>query len=97
MSPAQRSIALPTTPPLTATNATPIRTNSLVIANLPNTFFHPDVLEALRSYFASFGELYAWAPIKSFSRIVLVFYDEDEAENAKVTTDAQKTGNAVVT
>ena len=87
MSPTQLSIEVPSTPPLSTSDNAPIRTNSLVIANLPTTFFHPSVLEALRSYFAAFGELYAWAPIKSFARIVLVFYEDDDAENAKVTTD----------
>ena len=86
-SPTGLSIAMPSTPPLTMSSTTPIRTNSLVIASLPNTFFIPDVLDALRSYFESFGELYAWAPLKSFSRIVLVFYEDEHAENAKLSTD----------
>ena len=81
------SISLPATPPLTVSSAAPSRTNSLVIASLPSTFFQPEVLDAMKAYFASFGELYAWAPIKSFSRIIVVFYEDADAENAKLTTD----------
>ncbi|EJD06250.1 Calcipressin [Fomitiporia mediterranea MF3/22] len=76
-------ISVPSTPPLSTSASTSSRTNSLVVASLPVAFFHPTVLDALRSYFASFGEIYAWAPIRSFARVILVYYSEDDAENAK--------------
>lgn len=63
------------------------RTNSLVITGLPPAFFHPNALEALRSVFEGFGEVYAWAPIRSFSRVLIVYYNEDDAESAKSGAD----------
>ncbi|KAL5490648.1 hypothetical protein ACEPAI_5482 [Sanghuangporus weigelae] len=81
------SISVPTTPPLSNGGSVTTRTNSLVVAHLPPTFFHPSVLEALRSYFAVYGEIYAWAPIRSFARVILVYYSEDDAENAKLGSD----------
>ena len=57
---------------------------------MPPSFFHPGVLDALRSYFATFGDIYAWAPIRSFARVILVYYDEDDAESAKLGSDGLK-------
>ncbi|KZO92399.1 Calcipressin [Calocera viscosa TUFC12733] len=58
-------------------------TNTLIIPNLPPAFFLPSVLEALKQHFASYGELYAWTPLKGFKRILVVYYDVEDAEAAR--------------
>lgn len=68
------------------------RTNTLVVASLPVPFFHPAVLRVIRGYFARFGDLYSFAPIPSFKRIVIVFWDENAAEEAKLTLNGQELG-----
>ncbi|KAI0927853.1 hypothetical protein AcW1_005269 [Taiwanofungus camphoratus] len=78
----------PSSPALTHSGPpTPRRTNTLVITQLPPTFFEPVVLEALRNHFATYGEIHAWAPLKSFARVILVYYSEDDAETAKQNCD----------
>jgi hypothetical protein len=78
----------PTTPDLTASE-TPVssRTNTLVITSLPQSFFDPLVLDALRTHFESYGDVHTWAPLKAFARIFLIYYDEEAAELAKETCD----------
>ncbi|PCH38566.1 Calcipressin [Wolfiporia cocos MD-104 SS10] len=79
-----------TTPPSLTSNSgppTPRRTNTLVITQLPPSFFEPSVLETLHSHFATYGPLYAWAPLKSFARIMVVYYSGDDAEHAKEGCD----------
>jgi len=63
------------------------RTNTLIITQLPREFFEPSILQALRHHFESYGDIHAWAPLKSFARIILVYYDVDDAEHAKQTCD----------
>ncbi|KAH9842473.1 Calcipressin [Rhodofomes roseus] len=77
-------------PPSLTSNSgppTPRRTNTLVITQLPATFFEPVVLDALRHHFATYGPVYAWAPLKSFYRIIIVYHSEDDAEHAKESCD----------
>jgi hypothetical protein len=63
------------------------RTNTLVLTQLPVPFFHPRVMDALRDHFASHGKLRAWAPLKTFSRVVVVYESEDSADEAKMYCD----------
>ncbi|KZT11144.1 Calcipressin [Laetiporus sulphureus 93-53] len=88
-SPAPSSPLAGTPPSLTSNSgtATPQRTNTLVIAQLPPTFFEAIVLDTLRRHFGTYGSIYAWAPLKSFARIILVYYSEDDAEQAKDACD----------
>ncbi|THH08697.1 hypothetical protein EW145_g2517 [Phellinidium pouzarii] len=81
------SISVPPTPPLSDTPPPVTHTNSLVVTGLSHAFFHPLVLDALRSHFSLYGEIYAWAPIRAFSRVILVYYNESDAENAKLSSD----------
>lgn len=74
-------------PPTGRTPSSPQLTNSLVLTGLPPVFFHALVLDALRDHFEAYGSLYAWAPIKSFSRVIMVYYKEEHAENAKLGSD----------
>ena len=68
-------------------STSPQTTNTLVVTSLPPPFFHPLVLEALRDHFASYGEIYAWAPLRAFARVILVFKDDADAEMAKAHCD----------
>ncbi|CCM04527.1 uncharacterized protein FIBRA_06708 [Fibroporia radiculosa] len=83
------SASIPSSPSLTSNSgpSTPHRTNTLVITQLPASFFEQVVLDTLHNHFASYGPVYAWAPLKSFARILLVYYSEDDAEHAKVDCD----------
>ncbi|TFK45618.1 Calcipressin-domain-containing protein [Heliocybe sulcata] len=63
------------------------RTNTLIVTQLPPAFFHPMVLNTLREHFASYGEIHSWAPIRAFARAILVYYREDDAEQAKLECD----------
>ncbi|OCH88250.1 Calcipressin [Obba rivulosa] len=76
----------PTLPELSDSESTPQRTNSLIV-KIPPEFFHPAILDRLRDHFATYGTIYAWAPIKAFARVVLVYYLEDAAERAKHECD----------
>ncbi|OAX36073.1 Calcipressin [Rhizopogon vinicolor AM-OR11-026] len=62
-------------------------TNSLVITQVPRTFFQPSILNVLRDHFATYGEINQWVPIASFARIILVYFSEDSAELAKHACD----------
>ena len=63
------------------------RTNTLVLAQLPTPFFHPRVMDALRTHFASHGTIRAWAPLRTFSRVLVVYESEDSADEAKAYCD----------
>jgi hypothetical protein len=63
------------------------RTNTLVLTQLPKPFFHPRVMDALRDHFASHGKIRAWAPLRTFSRVVVVYESEDSADEAKTHSD----------
>jgi len=77
------SPTLVASPPATG----PKRTNTLVLTQLPTPFFHPRVMDALRSHFASHGEIRAWAPLRTFARVVVVYHSEDSADEAKSYCD----------
>lgn len=66
------------------------RTNTLVLAQLPTPFFHPRVMDALRDHFASHGTIRAWAPLRTFSRVIVVYESEDSADEAKAYCDGLK-------
>ncbi|TFY81601.1 hypothetical protein EWM64_g2411 [Hericium alpestre] len=68
-------------------SASPQRTNTLVITSIPAPFFHPLVMQALREHFEHFGPIHTWAPIRAFARVILVYYNEDAAEEAKIRCD----------
>ncbi|EGN96377.1 hypothetical protein SERLA73DRAFT_186104 [Serpula lacrymans var. lacrymans S7.3] len=63
------------------------RTNSIVITQLPRSLFQPSILSALQDHFAVYGQINQWVPIASFSRIIVVYYYEDDAERAKLNCD----------
>ena len=65
----------------------PEPTNTLLITQIPQDFFQPIILEALRDFFSLYGEINQWAPLSCFSRIIVVYYSEDAAEQAKQNCD----------
>jgi hypothetical protein len=69
------------------TTEDPKRTNTLVLTQLPTPFFHPRVMDALRDHFACHGKIRAWAPLRTFSRVVVVYESEDSADEAKTHSD----------
>lgn len=68
------------------------RTNTLVLTQLPVPFFHPRVMDALRNHFESHGKIRAWAPLKSFARVIVVYESEDSADGAKTYCDGLEVG-----
>jgi len=65
----------------------PEPTNTLLITHVPREFFQPVILETLRDFFALYGEINQWAPLSCFSRIIVVYYHDESAEQAKQNCD----------
>jgi len=63
------------------------RTNSLIVTQLPPTFFHPLVIKVLRDHFATYGDINQWVPIAGLARIIVVYNHENDAEEAKLRCD----------
>ncbi|KAJ7882844.1 Calcipressin [Mycena leptocephala] len=61
------------------------RTNTLAVTSLPKEFFEPLLLDVLRSHFATYGEINKFAPLPSFSRIIIVYVSEDARKRPKST------------
>ncbi|KAJ2987219.1 hypothetical protein NUW54_g9491 [Trametes sanguinea] len=87
----------PSTPPsLTMSSPTsPQRSNTMVIAHLPESFFEPEIQDALRSHFQSYGPLHTWAPIRGLKRVFIVFYSAEDAETAKESNDGLILGDTL--
>jgi len=82
------TISPPSSPP-----APPVApTNTLVLAGIPQSFFHPAVIGALRDHFALYGELHTFAPIRAFGRAIIVYYEERAAEKGKLSLDGIEVG-----
>lgn len=75
------------TPSLVAESLTEDETNTLIVTNLSVTFFSPPVLEALRQHFETYGHLHSWAPLKGFRRIVMVYWNTEDASRARIECD----------
>ena len=85
-------ISPPTTPRRNSLRSTGSQlsgnTNSLVVTGFSKEVFEQQpVLDALREHFTTYGPLYAWAPLKSFLRVIVVYYSESYAERAKLGSD----------
>ncbi|KAJ6466030.1 Calcipressin-domain-containing protein [Mycena vitilis] len=73
-------------PSLSSTNDIQ-RTNTLAVTSLPKEFFEPLLLDVLRDHFATYGHINRWVPLPGFSRIIIVYTLEDDAESAKIHSD----------
>lgn len=67
-------------------------TNTLILTSLPAGFFHPSVLEPLRAHFMSYGDLHTWAPLKGFGRVIVVFWNVEDAERLRKECDGLHVG-----
>lgn len=87
-----RTLSSSSTSPVVNTISLPdpdwTRTNTLAVTSMPVSFFNPLILEALRAHFEAFGEIHTWAPLKAFSRVLVIYYDEEAAELAKESCDS---------
>jgi hypothetical protein len=62
-------------------------TNTLIITNLDRETFLPENLAELRNRLERHGKIYKIVPIKSFNRILAIFYQTNEARIAKTYCD----------
>lgn len=46
------------------------------------------MLDTLERHFQLFGSVHSWAPLPSFGRIMVVYYDEEDAERARQDFDS---------
>ena len=64
-------------------------TNTLVVAGISRSFFqHPSMISILERHFQLFGRVHSWAPLPNFGRVMVVYYDEADAERARQDFDA---------
>ncbi|KAJ7611690.1 Calcipressin [Roridomyces roridus] len=80
------SISLSSPPSPTSSNDAQ-RTNTVAVTSIPKEFFQPLVLDVLRSHFDTYGEINRWVLLPGFSRIIIVYTHEDDAEAAKIHSD----------
>ncbi|KAK8107807.1 calcipressin [Apiospora kogelbergensis] len=74
-------------PPLT--QPTP-PTNTLLITNLGDLdIFRADNLQTIRELISATAPVYTWAPLKSFRRIVVSFFDEEAAIRVRQVWDGE--------
>lgn len=71
-----------------AKNSTPM-TNTLIVTGIARSFFqNPVMVSILERHFQLFGRVHSWAPLPSFGRIMVVYYEEADAELARQDFDA---------
>lgn len=64
--------------------------NTLLITNLQSDdIFKPDNLQTIRDLVAQLAPIHAWAPLKSFRRIVVSFFDEAAAIKVRSVWDGE--------
>ena len=75
------------TPSLVAESLIETDTNTLILTQLSPSFFAPECLQALKDHFESYGSLHSWAPLKAFNRVVMVYWNVDDASHARQECD----------
>lgn len=74
-------------PPLTQPA---VPTNTLIFTNLQDPeIFRPDNLQTIRDLIASTVPIHSWAPLKSFRRIIVSFFDEQAAIKIRSIWDGE--------
>ncbi|KAI9049858.1 hypothetical protein LZ554_006008 [Drepanopeziza brunnea f. sp. 'monogermtubi'] len=64
--------------------------NTLLITNLQDpSVFRPDNLQTIRDLINSSAPIHSWAPIKSFRRIIVSFFDEEAAIRIRSLLDGE--------
>lgn len=71
-------------------------TNTLIVTNLDREAFLPENLAELRDRLERHGKIYKVVPIKSFHRILAIFYQTNDAKNAKRFCDRGEFLNKVM-
>lgn len=59
----------------------------MAVTSIPKEFFEPLLLDVLRGHFATYGQINRWVPLPGFSRILIVYTHEEDAEAAKIHSD----------
>src|SRR4051812_46041697 len=76
------------TSPVPAIGAIGVGSNTLIVTNIPRLFFaSPPVLSEIASWFSQHGFIERFIPIKSFTRILVVYEEEACAVAAKSALD----------
>jgi hypothetical protein len=71
------------------TKPTSPMTNTLVVTGISRSCFqNPVIVSTLERHFQLFGRVHSWAPLPSFGRIMVVYYDDEDAERARRDFDA---------
>jgi len=60
-----------------------IPTNTIIVTNLEAPDFEKEVMLQLKAKAEQFGEVYYFAPIKSFYRVFVVYHSAFDAQRAK--------------
>ncbi|KAF9361151.1 carbohydrate-binding module 1 protein [Mortierella sp. AD094] len=60
-----------------------LATNTLIVTNLEAVHFEKETMLKLKAKVESFGEVYYFAPIKSFYRVFVVYHSTFDAQRAK--------------
>jgi len=64
--------------------------NTIIITRLNDpTIFEPENLQTIRNIINNYGAIHTWSPFKSFSRIIVVFYDMRVAKAIKESLDGE--------
>jgi hypothetical protein len=46
------------------------------------------MISTLERHFQMFGRVHSWAPLPSFGRVMVVYYDDEDAERARQDFDS---------
>lgn len=64
--------------------------NTLIITNLQSKdIFRPDNLQEIRDLMSKTAPIHSWAPLKSFSRIIVSFFDQEAAIKVRQVWDGE--------
>jgi len=71
------------------TNPSSPTTNTLIVTGISRSFFeNPSIISTLERHFQWFGRLHSWAPLPNFGRIMVVYYDDEDAERTRRDFDS---------
>ncbi|CAG8441444.1 9080_t:CDS:2 [Acaulospora colombiana] len=73
----------PPPPPQIQIEPEVIATNTLILTDLGREFFLPANHASLQNHLEQYGAIYKFVPIKSFNRILVVFFQTSDAKIAK--------------
>ncbi|RAL66072.1 hypothetical protein DID88_005732 [Monilinia fructigena] len=89
-------VAVPINPSLSTSPTSPSRSthppsNTLLITNLKDVeIFRPDNLQTIKDLINTSAPIHSWAPLKSFSRIIVSFYDDASAIRIRQILDGEE-------